>query len=166
MLRTLEECSLFHEHLSVYLWVWKPLVIHILWSAMNSADTWLRWMCILDRTQGDMSSLKKPAKGVQYVHWLEGICLFISPSASASSWGCKKYGFSIHEFQIYRNKPPQRMIRWPLPSQTGNYYTHLAGFLWGRHVALGSVQYTHSTRDCHASPPSTPGEREASRRER
>jgi hypothetical protein len=31
------------------------------------------------------------------------------------------------------------------PAVTGNYCTHLAGFLGGRHVALGSVQYTHST---------------------
>jgi hypothetical protein len=40
------------------------------------------------------------------------------------------------------------MLRWPLPSETGDYFTHLAGFLWERHVTLGSVQYTHSTVVC------------------
>jgi hypothetical protein len=40
-------------------------------------------MCILDRTQGDMSSSEKPAKCVQYVHSLEGnlsacLCLCVS----------------------------------------------------------------------------------------
>jgi hypothetical protein len=37
------------------------------------------------------------------------------------------------------------MLIWPLQSETANYYPHLARFLWERHVALGSVQYTHST---------------------
>jgi hypothetical protein len=50
-----------------------------------------------------------------------------------------------NKFQIYRNKPPQQILGWPLPSETATYCTHLAGFLWGRHVALGSVQYPHST---------------------
>jgi hypothetical protein len=36
-------------------------------------------------------------------------------------------------------------VRWPLPSDKGNYCTHFAGFLWERRVALGSVQYTHLT---------------------
>ncbi len=52
--------------------------------------------------------------------------------------------YNYLKFKIYRNKSPQRMLRWPLPSAAGNYYTHLARFLWGRQVALGSVQYTHS----------------------
>ncbi len=41
----------------------------------------------------------------------------------------QKYGFNIHELQIYRNKPPQRMLRLPMASDTGNYYTQLARFL-------------------------------------
>ncbi len=53
--------------------------------------------------------------------------------------------YNYFKFKIYRNKSPQRMLLWPLPSEVDNYYTHLARFLWGRHVALGSVQYTHST---------------------
>ncbi len=52
-----------------------------------------------------------------------------------------------NKFQIYRKKPPQRILGWPLPSETGTFYTHLAGFLWGRHVTLGSVQYPHSTME-------------------
>jgi hypothetical protein len=36
-----------------------------------------------------------------------------------------------------------KYVRCPLLSQTGNYYTHLAGFLWGRHVAFCPV-YTFS----------------------
>ncbi len=39
-----------------------------------------------------------------------------------------KYGSNIDEFQIHRNKSPQRIFRWPLPSETGNYYTRLSGF--------------------------------------
>ncbi len=62
-------------------------------------------MCILDRTQGDMSSLKKPAKYVQYVYRLEGICLFIYPSASASFLGvihfCRYVFQLINENQSY-----------------------------------------------------------------
>jgi hypothetical protein len=28
----------------------------------------------------------------------------------------------------YRKKPPQRILKWPLPSKAGTYCTHLAGF--------------------------------------
>ncbi len=45
-----------------------------------------RWMCILDRAQGNMSSLKISAKCVQCVHWLESVCLFIF-LRQLLSWG-------------------------------------------------------------------------------
>ncbi len=35
---------------------------------------------------------------------------------------------STGEIQIYRKKPPQRILRWPLPSKAGTYSSHLAGF--------------------------------------
>ncbi len=47
------------------------------------------------------------------------------------------------------------MLRWPLSSGVGNYYLHLARFLWGRHVpwVLSSI---HIQR----SPPLGGGERD------
>jgi hypothetical protein len=32
------------------------------------------------------------------------------------------------KIQMYWKKPPQRILRWPLPSKEGTYCTHLAGF--------------------------------------
>jgi hypothetical protein len=46
-----------------------------------------RWMYILGRTQGNMLSLKKPAKCVRCVHRLEGICLLVYIFTSVSLWG-------------------------------------------------------------------------------
>jgi hypothetical protein len=92
-------------------------------------------MCILDRTQGDMSSLKKPAKCVQYVHRLERICLLVYfPCIRFSPGGgtfldmymnlCtyiihnkvdinKIYMYKVYMSQItvpiYRNKSPQNV---------------------------------------------------------
>jgi hypothetical protein len=43
-----------------------------------------RWMCILYRNQGDMSSLKNQPNAYNR---LEGICLFIYPFPSASFLG-------------------------------------------------------------------------------
>ncbi len=109
-----------------------------------------------------------------YTDWNESVCLFIflmSDSLPGVVHFCryvhehtvctctyiihnkvyinKVYMYKVFMLQItvpiYRNKSPPKNVSWPLPSETGNYDTHLAGFLWGRQVSLGSVQYTHST---------------------
>jgi hypothetical protein len=49
-----------------------------------------RWIWILDRIQGDMSSLKRPAKWVQFVHRFgrNPVCFF-TPLCQRLSWGGK-----------------------------------------------------------------------------
>jgi hypothetical protein len=54
-------------------------------------------MCILDRTQGDISSLKKTAKCVQYVHRLEQIWLLVYFLVSDSLPGVVHFCMYVHD---------------------------------------------------------------------
>ncbi len=110
--------------------IWREscLLVYIFTSLLFWGGTFLQ-ICIFHR----WASLTRNFKGLTFQKAKtirrSSIELYLFKTMQSPSTG---------EIRIYRKKPPQKILRWPLPSKAGTFYMHLARFLWRRHVALGS----------------------------